>query len=61
MAQAPKARKMGVANVGGLQCCRERVSIELGVVARPWHSPHIEYSGNFIVLQQFDKYIDGAI
>ena len=55
VAQAPETRKMGITNLDRVQGCGECVSIELGIVTRPRHGPHIKYSDNLIAPKQFDE------
>src|ERR1035437_1574630 len=58
VAQSSEARKMHIGNFNRVQCCGERVLIELGIVARPRHSPHIKRSDNPIALEQIEECIE---
>ena len=55
MAQTPETWKVGVGNSDRAQGFREYITIELGIVTRPWHGPHVKYPHNLIAPKQIDE------
>ena len=48
---------MCIGNVNFVQRCGECVLIELRIMARPRHGPHIKHSDNLIALEQIEQRI----
>ena len=61
VAQSPKTRKMRIANIERAQGFSECLAIELGIVTRLRHCPHIEYPHDLIGSEQIDEGADRPI
>lgn len=55
VAQASEAGKMGIGNSGYLEGRGECIAIELRIMTRPWHGPHVKYPHNLIAPEQIDE------
>ncbi len=55
VAQAPKTRKVRISDSERAQGRCERLAVEVGIVPRPRHGSHVEYSQNLVGREQIDK------